>query len=103
MLREEKQLTQIDLADLSGLDVSTISKIERGHLPLFANADELSLILEVPVEILFPFYMRRSPLPGWRDVMYLKSCGCDISAYAKLKEFLKTVDSHPDGYRDGWK
>ena len=71
MLREEKLLTQIDLADLSGLDVSTISKIERGHLPLFANADELSMILEVPVEIA---WLESRDVPQILRLRYLGIC-----------------------------
>lgn len=70
--------------------IDTIYHIEKeGQKPEFVNDDLIALVLEKPVKFLFPLYCRCSPLPGWKDIMYLRSCGCDVSAYRVLMEFLK--------------
>lgn len=90
--RMEKGISIRQLSRLSGLAINTINGAEKEwYIPRFENADRIAHVLELPVELLFPFFCRRSTLPGWKDIMYLKSCGCDISAYKILLEFLRTT------------
>ncbi|OAA30408.1 XRE family transcriptional regulator [Kosmotoga arenicorallina S304] len=83
--RMKKGLTQRELSAKIGRNPGYISAVERGKLlPPFQIADELALILGLPVEIAFPEYTRKSLLPKWSELMYLKSLGIDISPYHVL-------------------
>jgi transcriptional regulator with XRE-family HTH domain len=55
-LRIEKQLTQEQLAKLTGLSTSFISSMERGiNAPSFETLESLAKALDVPVKDLFDF------------------------------------------------
>ncbi|MCD6159592.1 MAG: helix-turn-helix transcriptional regulator [Kosmotoga sp.] len=83
--RMKKGMTQKELSEKIGRNPGYISAVERGKfLPPFQIADELALILGLPVEIAFPEYTRKSLLPKWSELMYLKSLGIDVSAYNVL-------------------
>nr|WP_082128515.1 helix-turn-helix transcriptional regulator [Kosmotoga pacifica] len=83
--RLKKRITQKELSEMIGRNPGYISAVERGKLiPPFPIADELARILELPVEIAFPDYSRKSLLPKWSELMYLRSLGIDVSPYAVL-------------------
>lgn len=55
-LRKERELTQEQLSDQTGLTVESISNIERGvHGPKFENLEKIAAVLNVPVKELFDF------------------------------------------------
>lgn len=55
-LRIEKQLTQEELAEITGLSTSFISSMERGiNAPSFETLESLAKALDVPVRDLFDF------------------------------------------------
>ena len=56
ILRSKAELTQKELAELSGIDQSTISSLERGRIDLgVARAKALATALKVhPATLLFP-------------------------------------------------
>lgn len=55
-LRKDRQLTQENLAELTGLSVEFLSYIERGiHAPSFKTLEKLSEVLEVSFSELFNF------------------------------------------------
>jgi transcriptional regulator with XRE-family HTH domain len=55
-LRIEKQLTQEQLAKLTGLSTSFISSMERGiNAPSFETLESLAKALDVPAKDLFDF------------------------------------------------
>jgi len=56
--------------------------LENGrHTPPFIIADRIAKELEIPVEVLFPCYVRLSRLPRFKELMYLYNLGYDISPY----------------------
>ena len=85
LFRDERlrmRYTQKDLGELIGKGQQYISEIENGHLiPRFRDADALATLLGVPVERIFHYYVRTSPLPDFKDLMYLYSIGYDIRPY----------------------
>jgi len=55
-LRVEKQLTQEELAKMTGLSTSFISSLERGvDAPSFESLESIAKALGVPVKDLFDF------------------------------------------------
>lgn len=55
-LREERGITQVELAKMCGVQQATISDIERGHVksPSVDTAQRIARALGVRVEDLFP-------------------------------------------------
>ncbi|MEQ6118238.1 helix-turn-helix transcriptional regulator [Reichenbachiella sp. MALMAid0571] len=53
ILREEKNLTQSELAEKSGLSLRTIQRIEAGNIPKGFTLKSLAKALETEPEILF--------------------------------------------------
>jgi putative transcriptional regulator len=55
-LREERNMTQVDLAEVIGVSRQTINAIETGKFdPSLTTAFKISLVFELPIEQLF-FY-----------------------------------------------
>ena len=56
-IREEKGLTQVQLAEARGMKQATISDLETGNIrkPSLETAIRLSRVLDVSPEDLFPF------------------------------------------------
>ena len=55
-LRRERDITQEQLSDKTGLTIESISNIERGiFAPKFENLEKISKVLKVPVKDLFDF------------------------------------------------
>jgi transcriptional regulator with XRE-family HTH domain len=56
VLRQQRQLTQEQLASAIDVSVESISNIERGiYAPNFNNLEKLAEVLEVPIATLFLF------------------------------------------------
>jgi len=80
--RLQLSLTQKELGRLIGKDDKYISAVEREKIrPPFYVSDSIAYVLKMPVEVLFPDYVRRSRLPNWKELMYLRSLGYDVEVY----------------------
>jgi len=56
MLRRQAEMTQEQLAEVTGLTIESISNIERGlHGPTFSNLEKIASALNVNVKELFEF------------------------------------------------
>ncbi|MFO7882258.1 MAG: helix-turn-helix transcriptional regulator [Kosmotogaceae bacterium] len=83
--RVSSKYTQKQLSEAIGKDQKYISAVENKRImPPFNIADNISRVLDVPVELLFPKYVRTSPFPRWVDLMYLKTLGLDMCIYFEL-------------------
>ncbi|ACR78812.1 MULTISPECIES: helix-turn-helix domain-containing protein [Kosmotoga] len=83
--RLQFSLTQKELGRLIGKDSKYISAVERERIkPPFYVSDNIAYVLKMPVEVLFPNYVRRSRLPNWKELMYLRSLGYNIEVYREL-------------------
>jgi transcriptional regulator with XRE-family HTH domain len=55
-LRQEKGMTQENLAEAAGISVDFLSLMERGlRAPSFSTLEKLSRVLDIPVKDLFDF------------------------------------------------
>lgn len=64
MFRLNKRLSQKQLADKTGLSISSIAKIEQGvRNPSYKAADKICVVLDAPLEEVFPSYKRECPYP----------------------------------------
>lgn len=89
---ESLGMTRAYLSRKTGIGKAHICLLEQGERePSFSVVDILSRELNSPVELLFPKYIRKSPLPGWKDLIRLKINGYDISAY---QEWLRKIELH---------
>jgi len=52
LLREQKLLSQERLAEMSGLSLRTIQRVEAGHRVSYASLRDLAVTLEIPVDTL---------------------------------------------------
>ncbi len=83
--RVSSKYTQKELAEAIGKDQKYISAVENKRIiPPFVMADNISRVLDAPIELLFPKYVRTSPFPRWVDLMYLKTLGLDMCVYFDL-------------------
>ncbi len=91
-LRYRKAFTQQELADRINKSKAYISRVELGkRIPVFADADLIALQLDVPVELIFPQYIRRSRWPNWKEMMYLRSEGFNMDCYEQVVDSLERV------------
>jgi len=96
-LRYRKAFTQQELAKRINRSKAYISRVELGkRIPVFVDADLIALHLGVPVELVFPQYIRRSRLPNWKEMMYLRSEGFDMDCYEQVVNSLERVGEHPE-------
>ncbi|MFW6122236.1 MAG: helix-turn-helix transcriptional regulator [Petrotogales bacterium] len=83
--RISNKYTQKELAKALGKDQKYISAVENKRIvPPFVMADNISRVLDAPIELIFPKYVRTSPFPRWVDLMYLKTLGLDMCIYFDL-------------------
>ena len=72
-IREEKGLTQLDLADKTGLTNTSLSQMEKGRMtPSLATLERIAAVLGVPISDLF-----RDDPTGLQDALgvYLRARG----------------------------
>jgi len=102
ILRENKKLSMRDLADLSGLSINAISKIERGeNSPTVASLHKLASALEIHITDLFRQQIHQfAVFVKSEDAIKLKSNGFTIESLGsglpnqQLEPFKMTVAPH---------